>query len=129
MNVAAPLALGVSVLATPALAAMPSFFPEVEISKQEAKTEWPFSVGRGELSCVSFGEGAFVFFSEILNEREESDGKLSRMVVVTANPLALFASFEDRALYAPFDSLETLITRLAPYETMGRALCAQQKKN
>lgn len=130
MVAARPLALGASMLAAvPALAAMPSLFPEIEITRQDAKTDWPFSVDRGELSCVSWGEGAFIFFSEILNEREQADGKLPRMVVVTANPMAVFASFEDRALYAPFDTLETLIRRLAPYETMGRELCARQKKN
>ena len=57
--------------------------------------------------------------------------KLPRSVVVTTNPLAFLATVEDRELYAPYDTLETLIRRLAPFEAMGRKLCAedaQQKK-
>lgn len=126
---------GSMTLATSMLAAMPvaaSTFPEIVITRSEAQTEWPFSVDQGELSCVNYGQGAFVFFSEILpDDVDNAPGpmKLPRMVVVSANPMALFASIEDRALYAPFDTLEALIKRLAPYETMGRELCAQQKKN
>lgn len=125
------LALTASMLAAMP-AAFPTTFPEIVISKAEAKTEWPFAIDQGELSCVSLGQGAFVFFAEILSPEEQGTlgaMKLPRMVVVTTNPMALFASFENRALYAPFDSLETLIKRLAPYETIGRELCARQKKN
>ena len=53
---------------------------------------------------------------------------LPRMVVVSANPLALLASFEDRALYLPFDTLETLVGRLAPFEEMGLALCDEASR-
>ena len=125
-----PIALTASVLAaTPALAAFPGLFPEIVVTRAEAKTEWPFTVDKGELSCINMGQGGYVFFNEIQTEREQAAGKLPRMVVVTTDPVALFASFEDRSLYAPFDTLETLITRLGPYEAIGRDLCASQKKN
>ena len=48
---------------------------------------------------------------------------LPRSVVVSTNPIALFASYEDRALYAPYATLEELLRRLAPFEAMGQKLC------
>jgi len=110
----------------PAPIACASTFPEIVIRKAGSQHEWPFSIEEGELTCVRVGAQRAVFFSEILTP-EEMGGfgnmTLPRMVVVTANPLAYMVSFEDRELYAPYDTLETLITRLAPFERMGWALC------
>lgn len=109
-------------------------FPETIIRKAESQHEWAFSIDEGTLTCVKLGEDAFVFFGENLGVEEmgETGGmKLPRSVVVTTNPLAFLATVEDRELYAPYDTLETLIRRLAPFEAMGRKLCAedaQQKK-
>ena len=103
-----------------------STFPELEISLATSDHEWPFSVNAGTLSCVSVGGNRAVFFAEPWREdvpQEFGNMTLPRMVVVSANPLALLASFEDRALYLPFDTLETLVGRLAPFEEMGLALC------
>lgn len=107
-----------------------SLYPEVVIRKGETEHEWPFAVDAGELGCVQLGEQRSVFFSEILTPEEQGtfgNMKLPRMVVVTANPMAFLVTVEDRELYAPFDSLETLIKRLAPFETMGLALCDKAK--
>jgi hypothetical protein len=101
-------------------------FPEIVIRKGETGHEWPFSIDEGELTCLAYQGQRYVFFAEILTDDEMGTFgamTLPRSVVVSTNPVALFASFEDRALYAPWDSLETLVTRLAPYELMGRALC------
>jgi len=103
-------------------------FPELAISRATTEFEWPFSVDAGTLTCVALGGREMVFFSEPWREdvpQEFGNMTLPRMVVVSANPLALLASFEDRALYLPFDTLETLVGRLAPFETMGRNLCAE----
>lgn len=104
-------------------------FPEMEIGRDDTEHEWPFSVERGTLTCVAVQGQETVLFSEpwrIDVPQELGNMSLPRSVVVSANPFALMASLEDRALYLPFDSLETLIRRLAPFETMGRKLCAQE---
>ncbi|MGE0284541.1 MAG: hypothetical protein AB7P20_28565 [Rhizobiaceae bacterium] len=125
---AAPLGAALLLLGSlPAAANIPSFFPEIEIDRATAQTEWPFSVHRGDLSCVDMGNQRFVFFSEKPATDDLVDIVNRRTVVVSTNPLTWFASFEDRALYAPFKDLETLIKRLAPYEAMGTKLCLDAK--
>jgi hypothetical protein len=114
-------------LADPVLA---STFPEIVIRKAETEHEWAFSINEGTLTCVQVGADRFVFFAEILTPDEVGeigDMKLPRSVVVTTNPFALLATIEDRELYAPWDSLETLVRRLAPFEAMGAKLCDGQK--
>lgn len=101
-------------------------FPERQISRATSAHEWPFSVDAGTLTCIALAGRETVFFAEPWREdvpQEFGNMTLPRMVVVSANPLALLASFEDRALYLPFDTLETLVGRLAPFEEMGLALC------
>ena len=103
-------------------------FPEMEIGRGDTAHEWPFSVERGKLVCVSMQGQETVLFSEPWREdvpQEPGNMTMPRGVIVSANPFALLASLEDRALYLPFDGLETLIRRLAPFETLGRKLCAQ----
>jgi hypothetical protein len=110
-------------LATPALA-----FPEMEIGRGDTRHEWPFSVDSGTLICVSLQGQETVLFSEPWRTdvpQELGNMTLPRSVIVSTNVFALLVSIEDRALYLPFDSLETLIRRLAPFETMGRELCRQ----
>lgn len=102
------------------------YFPTITVSKADATHEWPFSVEAGDLTCVEIGAQRTVIFSEPWRTdvpQEFGNMTLPRSVIVSANPLAVFASYEDRALYAPFDSLETLIRRLAPFEAMGTLLC------
>ena len=103
-----------------------STFPERVIAKGDSPHEWPFSIDEGRLSCIPFETQRHVFFSEILTDEEMGEFgnmTLPRMVVVTANPMAFLATVDDRELYAPWDTLETLIKRLAPYERMGWELC------
>ena len=104
-------------------------FPEMEIARGDTSHEWPFSVERGRLACVAVQGQETVLFSEPWRDdvpQEFGNMTLPRSVVVSTNPIALLASLEDRTLYLPFDSLETLIRRLAPFETLGRKLCAQR---
>lgn len=102
------------------------------ISKAEAVHEWPFSVDTGELACLRFTDRTFVFFTEGLPPESTEDLQnyaARRMVIVTANPFELLSSVENRDLYLSFDSLETLIRRLGPYEAMGRKPCDAAAKN
>ena len=117
------LALALFAVAGPAAGAT---FPELTVARGDHALEWPFAIERGTLTCIVYGRQKYVFFSEILTPEEQGsfgNMKLPRMVVVTANPMAYLASFEDRALYAAFHDLETLIRRLAPYEKIGWDLC------
>ena len=98
------------------------------IHASDSAHEWPFSVETGTLTCVEMSGQKVVIFSEPWREdvpQVYGDMTLPRSVIVSTNPIALLASIEDRALYRPFDSLETLIVRLAPFEEMGRQLCDQ----
>jgi hypothetical protein len=119
-----------AVMALAAGSAMAQTFPEIVIRKQDTAHEWAFSIDEGTLTCVDYGGQRHVFFAEILTDEEMGeigDMTLPRSVVVTTNPLAFLATIDNRELYAPFDSLETLIRRLAPFETMGRALCDEDR--
>ncbi|MCC0037971.1 MAG: hypothetical protein H6893_03110 [Brucellaceae bacterium] len=101
-------------------------FPEIEISRAGSHHEWPFSVDRGTLSCVTYDGTRTVFFAEPWRDdvpQEFGDMTLPRMVAVSTNPIVLFVSIENRDLYLPFDSIEILTKRLAPFEIMGLALC------
>lgn len=103
-------------------------YPEVEISKAEAAHAWPFSVDAGTLTCIAHAGQQVVIFSEPWRTdvpQEMGNMTLPRAVIVSTNPLALLASLEDRELYLPWESLEQLIKLLAPWETMGRQLCAR----
>ena len=101
-------------------------FPEIPLVRGDTGHEWPFSVEEGRLACVNYSGQKVVIFSENWRTdvpQEFGNMTLPRSVIVSANPISLFASIEDRALYAPYDSLATLIKRLAPYERMGWELC------
>jgi len=111
----------------PVFAEIPSFIPEVEIARATVEHEWPFTVERGDLACLEISNQRFVFFSEKPKSEELADIVERRTVIVSTNPLSLFVSYEDRALYAPFKDMETLIKRLAPYEAMGTKLCDDAK--
>lgn len=102
--------------------------PEMAIRASDSAHDWPFSVEAGTLTCIEMGGQKVVIFSEPWRDdvpQEYGDMTLPRSVIVSTNPMALLASIEDRALYRPFDSLETLIVRLAPFEELGRPLCDQ----
>lgn len=108
-------------------AMLASVFPEMALRRGETAYEWPFSVDEGKLTCVEYGGRQTVIFTEPWRTdvpQQPGNMTLPRSVIVSVDPFALLASREDRDLYLPFDSLETLIRRLAPFETMGRALCA-----
>ena len=130
MSAALAVSMPFAFLAEPNTAVrwMSSTFPEIVIRKAETEYEWAFSIDEGTLTCVQLGAGRFVFFGEILTDEEMGEignMTLPRSVVVSVNPLDFLATIENRELYAPFDSLETLIKRLAPFHDMGRALCDQ----
>lgn len=121
-------------LALPALfglaAAYGSVIPEVEIGRDDTAHEWPFAVDRGTLVCIEISKQRTVLFSEPWRDdvpQELGNMTLPRNVVVSTNPFALLASVENRDLYLPFDSLETLIVRLSPFEQMGFRLCEEDE--
>lgn len=97
----------------------------IPLAKGDHPHEWPFSIAEGELSCVAVGPDRAVFFAEV-PEDKGTIGNITpaRQVVVTSNPIALLATLDNRALYAPYgDNLETLLKRLAPYLDIGLTIC------
>ena len=126
MSVVLPLAFAGEGLAAAALTEA-GVFPEIALRKGETAHEWPFSVDEGKLTCVDYGGRRTVIFTAPWRTdvpQVPGNMTLPRSVIVSADLFALLASHEDRDLYLPFDSLETLIRRLAPFENLGRALCA-----
>lgn len=110
-------------LAGQAIAA--SSFPDMDISRDGAQHEWPFTVDEGTLTCVDVGR-RYIFFREPwLDLERDEDGNLivPRSVMVSTDPFALMATVENRSLYLPFPDLETLLRRLEPFYKMGRILC------
>lgn len=131
---AAALAILVPALAAPQMVPVsgnPFGFPEITISKADTEHEWPFSVDSGRLTCVTWGDQRGVIFAEPWDEsvpQEFGNMTLPRSVIVSTNPMAILAGLEDRELFLPFGTFEVLIKRLAPFETMGLALCAKAEK-
>lgn len=104
----------------------------VAVSRSQWGERWPFSIDTGEMTCVEYAGSRTVFFSEVMARPDFSSDtpfKLPRSVIVTTNPWALLATVENRELYLPFDSLETLIRRLAPFEAFGTKLCDQPRQS
>ncbi|HHZ08023.1 MAG TPA: hypothetical protein GX405_04495 [Rhizobiales bacterium] len=127
------LAAAVSVMLPPAVAwegpavaavLQTSTFPEIVIRKDETPHERPFPVDEGTRAGAEYGGRQTVIFSEpwrTVVPQEFADMTQPCSVIVSADPFALLASHEDRDVHLPFDGIETLTRRLAPFETMGRA--------
>lgn len=104
---------------------------EIPLSRAGTEHEWPFSVDEGRLQCFIFSGMRTVFFKE--PDRNDPDWffkgipyKMPRSVIVSVNPLEIFAGLEDADLFLPFDSdFAVLIRRLAPFAAMGQALCEE----
>lgn len=112
----------------PAHALQPAAFmsDQLHLAKASMPGEWPFTVEEGLLRCTDRQGHRSVFFAELrsLDEiREAGPARLPRYVVVSSNPFALVTTVGDSDLYLPFDTLETLIKRLAPLEATGLKLC------
>lgn len=130
------LAVTNAVLAVPiVLAGEQDFFhlPRVEdvrlqsIEREARETEWPFSVERGTLACGWAAGQKIALFIEAAEE-DRFDGRMEhpRRLILSVNPFDLAVqNLGFRDLFAPFDSLEQLIRRVAPYVTTARRLCDQ----
>jgi hypothetical protein len=128
-TVAFPVALGM----TPAVSLAEDAWQEkaIEIAQATTPHEWPFTVDRGELKCIIFGGQRLVLFTE--PDTNDPDWfvknipyEIPRSVIVSTNPLEIFASLEDADLFLPFDAdFVVLIKRLTPYAAMGQALCTE----
>ena len=99
------------------------------IEREARETEWPFSVDRGTLACAWAGGQKVALFIEATPDAEDSfDGATSepRRLLLSVNPFDLAVqNLGSRDLFAPFDSFEDLIHRVAPYVTTARRLCDQ----
>jgi hypothetical protein len=132
------LAMANAVLAVPfVLAGEQDFFhlPRVQdirlqsIEREAKETGWPFTVERGTLACGWAGGQKIALFIEAAADDEDAiDGAPARprRLVLTVNPFDLAVqNIGFRDLFTPFDSLEELVVRVAPYVTTARRLCDQ----
>lgn len=95
-----------------------------DISRAAHEDDWPFSVSSGYLGCVwSAGHKTVSFVEKSSADDAAAD---PRVVIVTTDPFQLtLLNMANRDLFAPADSVETLIKRVAPFETLGEKLCDQ----
>ncbi|WP_187968267.1 hypothetical protein [Aquibium microcysteis] len=132
------LAVPNAVLALPiVLAGEQDFFhlPRAEdvrlqsIEREARETEWPFSVERGTLACGwAAGQKVALFLEASAEDEDMTDGAAARQrrLVLSVNPIDLAVqNIGFRDLFSPFDSLEELVVRIAPYVTTARRLCDQ----
>lgn len=101
---------------------------ERELVRADHALDWPFTVDKGKLACMIFGDQKIVLFSEPdPNPKWPGYGPgyvPARTLIVSTNPFNYLVNIEDRSLLAPFDNdLAVLIRRMAPLEAMGRELC------
>lgn len=101
-------------------------FRKQTVARTDRERDWPFSVDSGYLLCAwVMGERA-VYFLEALPDDEADDDVEPRAVAVSADPLAIvIGSIGNRDLLAPFETIEQLVLRMAPFERIGRRLCDQ----
>jgi len=92
--------------------------------ERKGEQEWPFAATSGHLMCVWVLGQKVVYFAETLG----GDRKEPRVLVVSTNPFDLMVvNAGSSAMFTPYDDLEQLIVRLAPFESLGRRLCDQPR--
>ncbi len=92
--------------------------------ERKGEREWPFAATSGHLMCVwVFGQKVVYFAETPADEHDEP-----RVLVVSTNPFDLMVvNAGNSAMFTPYDGLEQLIVRLAPFESLGRRLCDQPR--
>lgn len=96
------------------------------ISRADNELDWPFAVDEGYLLCAWVLGERVVYFGA--RPEDDDDERLARVIVVSGNPLDIMLSgVMDRDLIAPYVDIAQLVTRFAPFETMGRRLCDQPR--
>ncbi|MFE0017962.1 hypothetical protein ACFWXH_24180 [Mesorhizobium sp. NPDC059054] len=97
-----------------------------DISRAAHEDDWPFSVSSGYLGCVWSAGRKTVSFVEKREPSHDGGAPDPRMVIVTTDPFELtLLNITNRDLFAPADSVEALIKRVAPFEVLGEKLCDQ----
>lgn len=126
----------VALLAAAPAALADSLFPDEsdvrqqKISRQAGEKDWPFAANDGTLACVrSFGMKVVIFMPETEEAIEEfsEDEAANNYVMVTTDPIQLWADAGKSELFVPGLKIEDKIRRLAPFVTLGKKLCDQPK--
>ncbi len=95
------------------------------IARTDREQDWPFSVDRGFLLCAWVMGERVVYFS---TEPDEDEDESPRLIVVSSNPFdIMLASMMGRDLIAPYDDMEQLVARFAPFQRIGQRLCDQPR--
>lgn len=132
---ATALAATFATLATlPALADEKSFFhvPGVtdfrlqEIARSSHEDAWPFTVDRGWLACAYVTGQPTVYFSEIAEESEEDEPRVT--IVSTELTLLMTGAVVGEGLLPRTTTVEEMgntLRLVGPFEAMGKRLCDQ----
>jgi hypothetical protein len=94
------------------------------IAKTDNETGWPFSVGKGHLTCVWSGGTPVVMFFAGVGDGDGAEDP--RGVLLSTNPLELtLGNIATRDLFAPAVNVEERLMAIAPFVDIGRRLCDQ----
>ncbi len=121
--------------ATPVVEPMPGFL-DVEmqvIARQDHEGRWPFAADAGTLACVrALGDEVVIFLSDpkLAGDPDAvlDDFVDDKSMLVTTNPITLYAIVNKSGLLKPDLSIEDKIMQLGPFVTMGKTLCKQIKR-
>lgn len=99
------------------------------IARTDREEGWPFSVPSGYLFCAWLMAEKVVYFVEEPDDPEDYESwEEARMVHLSRDPVSLaFVNIGNSDLFAPFDGIEQLLVRVAPFVRLGERLCDQPR--
>ena len=121
--------------ATPVVEPMPGFLDVAMqvITREEHQDRWPFAADAGTLACVYAIGNEVIIFMPDPKLAENADAALDdfaddKALLVTANPITLYAIADKGGYLKPGLTIEDKIIQLGPFVTMGKTLCKQIKR-
>ena len=97
----------------------PGDFRFQKIQRAAGEAEWPFVATGGMLGCTKVFGNRTVYFIP-----DETD--MSRAFNLDMNVFAMsIVNLGMNDILAPYDNVEQLVHRIAPFVTMGQRLCDQ----
>ena len=120
---------------TPVVEPMPGFLDVAMqvIARKDYEGRWPYAADAGTLACIyAVGNEVIVFLPDP-KLAENADAALDdfaddKALLVTANPITLYAIADKGGYLKPGLTIEDKIRQLGPFVTMGKALCKQIKR-
>ncbi|TYR30221.1 hypothetical protein FY036_20290 [Mesorhizobium microcysteis] len=96
------------------------------IERTDNEREWPFAASSGYLICAWVTGARAVYFGEPSADAEQEN--FDRILLVSTDPFDLMIVNAGKAdAFQPYESIEQLLLRLAPFVNLGRRLCDQPR--